>query len=134
MGLGDIYQEFSFLVKHGSAYSGVAITKGMVLKQSGTNNQLTYTAKDDEGFFVTALDPVEADATDRKLRVLVQGVVEVAVNSGFPIYFLDELITDANGKVYRRATQTGIAEKTVGYAMNYDILRNSGNVPMLLKR
>jgi hypothetical protein len=129
MGLGDVYQEYAFLIKHGYATSGIAIEKGQVVKESSGAMVIAHSW--DRGGFGVALDDIEILDTDRKFRVLVDGVVEIAVVHGTPVYFLDRL-SIANGGTGQKATPT-YEDQYLGMALNYDVLTASGTVPVKLK-
>lgn len=132
MAVGDPYQEYDMLVKHKDAKSATLVTKGQVIKEEG--NGFDPVSDTNEGKFAVAMDTITAAATDRSMRGLVKGIVEVTVESGFPINFMDELICAAAGKV-KKGTINSVAltRSVVGYAMNTTALAASGTVPMLLR-
>jgi len=129
MAVGDIDLDQDFLVKHGWAQSGVAITKGQVVKP--TSGSLNIANSWDRGGFMVAMEDVSALATDRKFRVSVDGIVEIAIVHGYPVCFGDR-IAIANGGAGRNATPTYL-DQYIGQAMNYDALAASGTVPVKLK-
>jgi len=135
MGLGDIWQTGdSFIVKHGYAKSGIAITKGDVVKREASSVYFDVADEGDEMPMAVALDSVGAKDTDRKFRMLIEGTVEVTAVSGFPIYFMDELISAANGGVRKVADMSNHWDELVGFAINHKSqpLTSSGIVPIKL--
>ena len=129
MAVGDIDQEWAFLVKHGWAVSGVAITKGQLLKP--TPGSLSVANSWDRGGFMVAMADIASDDEDRKLRVAMDGVVEIQIIHGLPVYFGDR-IAIANGGTGQNATPT-YEDQYVGQAVNYEALTASGVVPVKLK-
>ena len=132
MAIGDASQEYDLLVKHQDVESGVAVTKGQVIKDEGLGFEPAGDA--DEGKFAVAMDTVTAIQTDRNERGLVKGVVEVTVASGFPVYFMDELVCAAAGEVKKITIDTvAKARSVVGYSMSLSNVAASGVVPILLR-
>lgn len=135
MGLGDIWQTGdSFIVKHGYAKSGIAITKGDVVKRETAATTFDVCGEGDEMPLPVAMDAVTAKDTDRKFRMLIEGTIEVKAVSGFPIYFMDELISAADGGVQKPASMDNNWNELVGFAINHRTqpLLTSGIIPIKL--